>query len=212
MMIRYVAWLAYGAAAASLLLLITLHFLKPDYDPSWRMVSEYAIGDYGWVQVLSFFALGLSCLCVLFAVRPSIHNKRGYFGLFVLFVTAFALAGAGLFPIDPITARPEELTTNGSYHGLVSMIGVPGLVIAALLISWDLASNPDWQPIKALLLASAIFTLLSLILMFVTIGLLLPQAGAFGPSVLIGWPNRILWLAYCLWLMTAAWRAAKIES
>jgi hypothetical protein len=36
---------------------------------------------------------------------------------------------------------------------------------------------------------------------------MLPRAGGFGPEVWIGWPNRILMLAYGLWLMTVAYQA-----
>jgi len=36
------------ASATSLLPLATLHVLSPEFDPSWRMVREYAIGGYKW--------------------------------------------------------------------------------------------------------------------------------------------------------------------
>jgi hypothetical protein len=32
-----------------LAILFLLHFLKPELDPSWRMISEYEIGRYGWM-------------------------------------------------------------------------------------------------------------------------------------------------------------------
>jgi hypothetical protein len=38
------------------------HFLKPEFDPSWRMVSEYAIGRWGWVMQLAFFSLTIATL------------------------------------------------------------------------------------------------------------------------------------------------------
>jgi hypothetical protein len=46
------AWLAIAASAATLLLLASLHFLSPEFDPSWRMVSEYAFGHFGPVLSL----------------------------------------------------------------------------------------------------------------------------------------------------------------
>jgi len=36
--------IAIGASAAALMLLASLHVLSPEFDPSWRMVSEYANG------------------------------------------------------------------------------------------------------------------------------------------------------------------------
>ncbi len=37
--------LAIGMALVTLLLLASLHFLSPEFDPSFRMVSEYALGS-----------------------------------------------------------------------------------------------------------------------------------------------------------------------
>jgi hypothetical protein len=48
--------------------------------------------------------------------------------------------------------------------------------------------------------------------MFVTLLVLLPQnGGKFGPHVIIGWPNRLVVLAYCGWLMLVAWRVIKLR-
>lgn len=49
---------AIAAAAAALLLLASLHVLSPAFDPSWRMVSEYANGRHGWVLSLMVAAWG----------------------------------------------------------------------------------------------------------------------------------------------------------
>ncbi len=54
------ARLSIGAVAATLLLLASLHILSPAFDPSFRMVSEYALGQYGWVLSLMFLAWGIS--------------------------------------------------------------------------------------------------------------------------------------------------------
>jgi hypothetical protein len=58
------ARLAIATAVAALLLLFSLHVLSPEFDPSWRMVSEYALGHYGWV--LSLIVLS-NCLWVFVA-------------------------------------------------------------------------------------------------------------------------------------------------
>jgi len=33
---------------------IALHFLRPDYDPASRFVSEYAVGSYGFLMTSAF--------------------------------------------------------------------------------------------------------------------------------------------------------------
>jgi hypothetical protein len=40
--------------------------------------------------------------------------------------------------------------------------------------------------------------------------LLHQNGGKFGPSVAIGWPNRLLVVAYCAWMMLVAWRASRL--
>jgi ABC-type transport system involved in multi-copper enzyme maturation permease subunit len=52
------AWLSIIMTATTILLLAILHVLSPEFDPSWRMVSEYAFGQYGWVLSLMFLSWG----------------------------------------------------------------------------------------------------------------------------------------------------------
>ena len=61
---------AFGAGAAGLLLLVGLHFAKPDVAPSWHMVSEYAIGRHGWLMTACFALLAISCAALLVALQP----------------------------------------------------------------------------------------------------------------------------------------------
>jgi hypothetical protein len=49
--------------------------------------------------------------------------------------------------------------------------------------------------------------------MLLPLFVLLPQNdGKFGPSVIIGWPNRLLVVAYCAWAMVVAWRTIKLRA
>lgn len=45
---------------------------------------------------------------------------------------------------------------------------------------------------------------ISLLVMAGVIAATLTGAGGFGPDVPVGWPNRLVMLAYCVWLITAA--------
>jgi len=55
------------------------------------------------------------------------------------------LPAAGIFAGDPITAKPDELTTHGTLYGLAAMVGITGLPIAAVLISRSLVRNQSWS-------------------------------------------------------------------
>lgn len=199
------ARISIAGAAASLAMLAAVHILKPEFDPSWRMVSEYAIGDYGWVMKLGFICMALACAALFFAIRPYVKTVGGKIGLGFLLATCFGMAMAGVFAIDPITGSADQITTHGSLHGLASLIGVPSFPIAAILISVSLGRNPAVQPFRRLRIGTALLILISLIWMVATIAVLMPSAGGFGPSVILGWPNRVLFLAYGAWLITTAW-------
>jgi membrane-bound metal-dependent hydrolase YbcI (DUF457 family) len=78
------ARLAIAAAAAVLLLLASLHVLSPEFDPSWRMVSEYANGHYGWVLSLMFASWAVSSWALAFAIRSQVRTIAGKIGLVFL--------------------------------------------------------------------------------------------------------------------------------
>jgi len=194
------ARLSFAAAAMSLVLLAALHVLSPELDPSWRMVSEYALGDYGWVLALMFLAWALSCVALFFAVKSQIQTIGGKIGLGFLLAAAVGLSMAAIFDV------------RHDLHGLAALIGIPSLPIAAMLISVSLVRNQAWSSARRWLLWTASLTWISLVLMNAAVFIGLSQSGGeFGPDVLAGWPNRFLMLAYGGWLMIVAWRAAQLQ-
>lgn len=189
-----------AAAATALVLLAALHILSPEFDPSWRMVSEYALGDYGWVLALMFLTWALSCVSLFFAIKSHIRTVGGKIGLGFLLAAAVGMSMAAVFD-----ARHD-------LHGLAAMIGMPSLPIAAMLTSTSLVRNLAWSSARRWLLGTANLTWISLALMFAAVFFGLSQSGGeFGPNVLAGWPNRFLVVAYCVWLIAAAWRADQMH-
>jgi hypothetical protein len=194
------ARLSFATSAAALVLLAALHVLSPELDPSWRMVSEYALGDYGWVLALMFLTWALSCVALFFAIKSQIRTVGGKIGLGFLLAAAVGMSMAAIFDV------------NHDLHGLAAMIGMPSLPIAAMLISVSLARNQAWSSARRSLLWTANLTWISLVLMFATVFIGLSQSGGeFGPGVPAGWPNRLLVVTYCVWLITAAWRADQLR-
>jgi len=209
---RAAAGLSFAAAATFVVLLADLHFLKPELDPSWRMVSEYEIGRYGWMMALAFLSLAFSCVALLVAVRSQVRTTGGRIGLALLLVSASGMTIAAIFSSDPITASQSELTTHGYLHGLGTLLGIPGFPVAATLISRSLARNPAWSSARRSFLWTAALTWIGLLVFILSVAVMLPQSGGqFGPDVLIGWPNRLLVLAYSAWLIVVAWQAIRLS-
>jgi hypothetical protein len=65
------AYAAIVLAVIFLSILLLLHFLKPELDPTWRMISEYEIGCPGWLMRLAFFSWGASELAILITIWPT---------------------------------------------------------------------------------------------------------------------------------------------
>lgn len=203
------ARIAFAGGLVSLLLLAALHVLKPNLDPSWHVVSEYALGDYGWIMALCFLSLAIGCASLFVALLSHVGTVGGRIGLAFLLAAAVGLIMAAMYPMDPITVAPKDASTSGRMHGVAGMIGIPSLVIAAVVLSYTLRTKPLWAPVSAPLLALGHLNWISLVLMFGLLAIAMKQ-GTAGLGGLMGWANRLLMIAYAGWVMIAAWPLARI--
>lgn len=202
--------LSLAATTLFIILLASLHILKPELDPSWRFISEYANGEYGWMMTLAFLSLGFGCLSLFVAIMTQVRTLAGKFGLLLLLITSAGMAIAGIFPTDPITTGRDAMTSNGKLHELGAMLDL--MPFAAPFISWSLAKhNPGWVSARRALARTAWLPLLGLVVFMMSVTFMLPSNGNFGPDVLVGWPNRMLILTYCIWLVTTAWQANNLH-
>ena len=191
----------------ALVALALVHLLKRDLDPSRTMISRYALGPYGWVMALCFaaWAAASALLFVALAQGPSSALDRA--GQVILFVAAAGLALASRFRMDPAGTPRREMSLSGRMHGIAFLIGVPALVLAATILSFSLAGNGSHAAMPLLLLTATIW--LSLIAMFGIGAMVGPDHGP-EPRVpwIFGWVNRLLMVAYSLWMIVVAWPMA----
>ena len=191
-------------------IIVALHVIKPEFEPSWRFISEYAIGRHGWIMKLAFLIWSASCAALALALKAEVRTGAGKLGIAVLLIVAAALVPAGLFAQDPVTAKPDELTTSGSIHGLAAMIGIPGIPIAAMLISASLwRANPEWRPYRRPMMWAAHATWVSLTLMAIYLMWTVPRAGGFTAEVWAGMMNRLVVASYLSWQLVMAYRLIK---
>ena len=125
------ALVAIAGAGATLLLLASLHVLSPEFDPSWRVVSEYANGRYRWVLSLMFASWAFGSWALAIAIWSQVHGIGGKIALLLLVASGIGEAMASVFDI------------NHPLHDLAGMIGVGSLPIAAVMISMASWSDPD---------------------------------------------------------------------
>ena len=205
------ARVAFAGGAAFVLLLAALHVIRPDLDPSWHFVSEYAIGEYGWMMAVAFLALALSYVALFVTLRLQIQTLAGRIGLALLLVSSVGLILAGLFTTDPLLASPEARTARGKLHSVGGTLGIV-IPFAAALISWSLARSRGWSLARVPLLWSAGLVVIGFLVSAGSLAVLLWQSGGtFGPEVPVGWPNRLEIMAYTLWPMVVAWCAVRLR-
>lgn len=194
------AWGAVASAVAAGLALVVLHVVRTDLEPSRTMISQYAVGPHGWIMGLCFFAFALASALLLVSLVGDARGPLGWFGLAALAAATIGLAMGGAFPMDPATTTPEEMTFAGRMHGMAFMIGVPGQILAALLLSLALRGNPAWAGQPLLWLAAFVWISLGIMAWALMAFMKAPD----GPTVM-GWFNRSLMVGYAAWIVVAAW-------
>src|SRR5260370_25220536 len=208
------ARISIAAAVVVLLLLASLHILSPEFDPSFRMVSEYALGHYGWVLSLMFLACGSSSCALAVEIWSQVKTKAGKVGLWFLVIAGLGEAMASVFDI-----------THDPGHSIAGVLGIGGFPIAAVLLSVSLGRLQAWRDAKKPLLWIANLSWISVVLLGASLVLItvqfaqvnggqLPQhaptqlpAGVLG---LDGWADRLIILSNCLWVFVAAWQAMQL--
>ena len=184
------AHVSFVAAAAFVVLLAALHIVKPELDPAWRFLSEYAIGEYGGLMVLAFLSLAVSFVALFVALRTQVRTIVGRIGLALLLISAAGLIFAGVFTTDPITTSHDAVTTRGKLHIVGGTLGM-AMPVAAVFVSWALVRNPAWSSARRSILVAAGLAVVGALVSVAAVMVMLPSDGAFGPDVLVGWPESV---------------------
>ena len=209
------ACVAIAASVAGLVLLLSLHLLSPEFSPAWRMISEYANGQYSWVLSLMFAAYGLSSLTLALAIRSEATTRRSRLGLVLLTLSGIGQASAAWFDLN-----------QAALHELAGVVGILCLPLAAMLISPTLAGMPRWAAARKPLLVTANLTWVSVVLWVGTFVLMIatflqtpgglpptpPENLPAGVIALVGWTNRLFVISAWMWVATVAWHAIKLHN
>lgn len=192
------ARVAIAASAAALVLLAGLHVLSPEFDPSRRVVSQYANGHYWWVLSLMFATWGISSWALAIALWRQLQGIAGKIALGFLMVAGFGQAMAAVCDI------------NHPLHYLAGGLGVLGLPIAALLIGRRLARDSTWQGSRRVLRWTANLTWISVVLMSAGFFVMIRGYTLFGREVVfIGWANLLIVVSHCVWTITVGAQALR---
>jgi hypothetical protein len=126
---------------------LILHVLRTDFDPSYRYLSEYAVGPYGALMTSTFFVLSVGSIALSVGLWRSVAIKLRFVpGLLFWLTWACAVFLAGVFTGD-LQGTPH--TRIGQIHEQMGMIAFPsatlGVVLISALLRWEEKWNPVWR-------------------------------------------------------------------
>lgn len=210
---RYAAQKSLATAFLTIVLLGVLHLVSPEFDPSWRMVSEYANGGYGWILALLFLSWATSTWTLAYSLYPQLSSRIGKIGLGFLVASGFGELLAAGFDI------------NHSLHSLAAFIGIGSFPIATLLVGNALSKKKEWESHKRTLVLISHTPWIALVLMIGSFVLLMwsfAQSGGdlsgapvsvlpAGVIAVVGYANRALILVYCTWLAVVSWLLLSLQ-
>ena len=202
-----------GAALVSItagglftVLLAGLHLVKPELEPTWRFVSEYALGRAGWMMTVAFISLATSLFGAVVATWRHVRTVAGRIGLVILVVAAAGLLIAAGFQTDPINTAAEAYTQAGRVHLLGASLDYSP--IGMLLTGWALSRTQRWRLLRRPLMITAGISLALMVGFTAT----LSHDRQFGPDTYTGLLGRFLLLSYLGWIVVvgrAVRRAAQ---
>lgn len=205
------ARLSIGASTVFITLLILLHIIKSDVNPTWNFISEYQLGEFGWLMRLAFFSLAVSCFTLFMTIKKHIKSFIGKIGILLMLLSGIGFVIGGMFNPDPLTTIESELTTSGNLHQMGAMLD--NIPIAAILILFSLISwSKSYKREKRLLIIGTIIPIIGSVIFIISMALLFPEDGIFGPNVKLGWPNRIMILSHSIWLILISYCSIRINN
>jgi hypothetical protein len=189
------------AAILFLVILCSMHFIKSDLNPSWNFISEYEVGNWGWLMRLAFISLGAGCGLLAIGLWNKL-SVIGKIGIGMLLISAIGLLMGGIFKTDPLNTPVNLQTQAGKLHQTAAMLDM--IPFAALLITVALFQKKSWKGNKPMLVFMLVLVWFGFIYFVASVKSQFPADGIFGPAVAVGWQNRLMIVTQALWVIYMA--------
>jgi len=190
-----------AGALLFLITMVTLHLLRPDYNPLRNFLSEYLVGPFGFLGTAATYVLAATFLMLLFGLRLSVHPSGILTASCVLLgVVIISLCVCAVFPIDflmpPDGSRPTltSLTRASIIHIVSSSLLFASLIAVSLTLPSAYKRDEKWRSFSY----TALF--LGFLILAFFVGLILV------PFYLRGLAQRGIFLVVLVWLLLTGLR------
>jgi hypothetical protein len=137
------AVIAVGGTALFLVGVAVLHVVERGVNPARHMVSEYALGAYGWIQTFDFLAAGVGAVALGIALART-NREPGRVG--PLLIAGFGVSSLVVAFVQADGDGP--ITMHGSIHTLVSILGFAALVAGMFTFARRFRRDRSWLPMR----------------------------------------------------------------
>jgi hypothetical protein len=184
---------------------IALHFLDPDLAAADTYVSDYALGDYGWLMRAAFIVVGIGTIAIGLGLRLSLApGKRVTASVILVLIAGIGFLLAGIFNGDPTGV--EDLTTAGMIHLVSALVLFLSLVVSAWLLRGVFKRDESWGSLSTPALWFAIALTVLFLVSFGT-----PEDGPVGLTQRLFAGVMMVWL-FVLGMNVRRIGAANIDS
>lgn len=178
------AIVCFGYAAFALLL---MHVLRPDYSPTNHMISDYAVGPYGWVMQTVFVGMSAGCTLLLVGLaRNGPTSIAARIAIALLAVASIGLIVSAVFSTD-LQGGPS--TRSGHIHTLSFFVNIASIILAVVLLTVSFGGDPRWRSFRRVSVVLLSLIALAFVLQFLTLRKGAPYglANRFFVCVLFAW-------------------------
>jgi hypothetical protein len=181
----------------SAIAMLTLHLLRPDYNPLRNFLSEYLVGPFSFLGTATAYMLAATFLMLLVGIRLSVHPSGFLTASCVLLgVVVISVCVCAVFPIDlipPDGSRPT-FTRACIIHLVSSCLLYVSLIALLLTLPSAYKRDEKWRSFSQTTLFLAFLILVSFL------GLILV------PFYLRGLAQRGNGLVILVWLLLTGLR------
>jgi hypothetical protein len=170
--------------------LVLMHVIRPDYTIVDHMISDYAVGPFGWIMTTAFASLSIGCLTLAIALfRDGPTSWLGRTGAALLVVAFAGLVVTALYPTDLETAPS---TRTGDIHAMSFFVNVVSILLSTICLALSYAGSPDWRRHRALALTFAGLLIVAFVAQYLT----LHKGAPYGVT------NRLFVVVLTAWLIS----------
>jgi uncharacterized membrane protein len=181
---KTIAFISLCSLVLFVIIIVSFHFLRPDKNMLSCFLSEYAVGDYGWLMTIAFYALAFAAAMLFRGLL--LNTKSSKTSNITLSIFCMGILLAGIFPTDIPGVPPP--TPHGLIHAIAGLFAFISLGISILAWGFVFKKNENW---KSFAKPSIFFGAISLVLFIVHF---------VSPISLKGLTQRILMVWDISWL------------